>query len=116
MPDFDLSAFQTQSEQQLHEIIRHAQAELRERQEAKRRRAEDEIKRILAENDLDPADFFAKLTKGKKKKKSAAPSSPAKYRNPENPDETWNGLGRKPKWFLDAKNSGITEEQMAIAS
>ena len=23
---------------------------------------------------------------------------PAKYRNPQNPDETWTGIGRSPKW------------------
>ena len=23
---------------------------------------------------------------------------PAKYRNPQNPDETWSGIGRTPKW------------------
>ncbi len=26
---------------------------------------------------------------------------PPKYRNPEDPSQTWSGHGRKPKWFQD---------------
>lgn len=40
----------------------------------------------------------------KPKRKSVAP----KYRNPANPDETWTGRGRKPRWIqeiLDASGS-----------
>ena len=24
--------------------------------------------------------------------------TPVKFRNPQNPDETWTGIGRSPKW------------------
>ena len=41
------------------------------------------------------------LTKGAGKKKA-----PAKYRNPDNPDQTWSGRGRKPGWFADAIAAG----------
>lgn len=116
MADIDLTAFHSKSENDLRELIRLAQAELREREDAKRQQAEDQIKRILAENDLDPREVFAKLTKGKKKKKSAAPRGPAKYRNPDNPAETWNGNGRHPKWFDDAIGRGVAEEEMEIAA
>ncbi len=34
------------------------------------------------------------------------PKSPAKYRNPENGDETWSGRGRKPRWILAAESAG----------
>lgn len=34
-------------------------------------------------------------------------SSVAKYRNPNNPDETWTGRGRKPGWIYDALKQGI---------
>ncbi len=40
-------------------------------------------------------------------------SSPArKYRHPENPEITWSGRGRKPRWFVAALDAGKTAEAM----
>lgn len=39
----------------------------------------------------------------------------AKYQNPENPDLTWSGLGRKPGWFLAAIEGGTSAENLFIA-
>lgn len=42
----------------------------------------------------------------------AAPSGaaggklPPKYRNPANPDQTWSGRGRRPRWIVDAQKQG----------
>ena len=47
--------------------------------------------------------------KGKTKSKS-----PAKFRNPENPDQTWSGRGRKPDWFKSAENAGKDVSKFAI--
>lgn len=33
-------------------------------------------------------------------------SAQAKYANPNDPDETWSGRGRKPRWIEAALNSG----------
>lgn len=33
-------------------------------------------------------------------------SLPAKYRDPENPANTWTGRGRKPKWLVAALENG----------
>ena len=48
--------------------------------------------------------------KGKKAKKSVAP----KYADPANPENTWTGRGRKPKWLVTALESGSTAEDFAI--
>jgi DNA-binding protein H-NS len=39
-----------------------------------------------------------------------------KYRNPENPAETWAGRGLKPRWLAVALKSGGKLEDFAIAS
>ena len=42
----------------------------------------------------------------------------AKYRNPDNPDETWSGRGRPPQWMqakLD-ENPELTKDSFAIAT
>ena len=47
-------------------------------------------------------------------KKSAAPASPPKYRNPHDEDETWTGRGRKPKWLVAALEDGASLESFEI--
>jgi DNA-binding protein H-NS len=38
-----------------------------------------------------------------------------KYRNPENPSETWAGRGLKPRWLSAALKSGKKQEDFLIA-
>src|SRR3954468_16806193 len=38
----------------------------------------------------------------------------AKYRNPDNPAETWAGRGRKPKWVEDRLSQGTPLEALLI--
>lgn len=42
---------------------------------------------------------------------SSAPSD-AKYRNPDNPDQTWSGRGRRPAWFSEALAQGRSAEEL----
>ncbi|MEM9975488.1 MAG: H-NS histone family protein [Pseudomonadota bacterium] len=37
----------------------------------------------------------------------------AKYRNPENPSQTWSGRGRQPGWFKDAMKAGKSADDLA---
>lgn len=47
-------------------------------------------------------------------KKSRGGSVAAKYAHPENPELTWTGRGRKPKWVSEALDSGKSLEDLAI--
>lgn len=50
---------------------------------------------------------------GKGPKAAVAP----KYRNPENPAQTWSGRGKRPLWFSDAlKKKGVTADSLLIGS
>lgn len=40
---------------------------------------------------------------------------PPKYRNPENPSETWAGRGLKPRWLAAALKAGKKLEHFSIA-
>lgn len=42
----------------------------------------------------------------------SAPSP--KYRNPENPEQTWTGRGRRPQWFVDAIDKGLDLRNLEI--
>lgn len=39
----------------------------------------------------------------------------AKYQHPENPEVTWSGRGRTPRWVVDALAMGATLEALAIS-
>jgi DNA-binding protein H-NS len=51
-----------------------------------------------------------KTVSGKPKKDRAE----AKYRNPENSDQTWSGNGRKPSWLVELVNAGRSVEEFLI--
>lgn len=38
----------------------------------------------------------------------------AKYRNPANPDKTWSGRGKRPRWFNEELAKGRKESDMLI--
>lgn len=39
---------------------------------------------------------------------------PPKYGHPENPELTWSGMGRRPQWFKEAIEAGVSEESLEI--
>lgn len=48
-----------------------------------------------------------------KVRKQIAPVA-AKYADPANPNNTWSGRGRKPKWLATALESGLSMEDFAL--
>ena len=49
----------------------------------------------------------------KPEKKTRAPVQP-KYRHPENPELTWSGRGKKPRWFVAALARNISPDELLI--
>jgi len=49
-------------------------------------------------------------TRGRARAKGGA----AKYRNPENPSETWTGRGRRPEWYKAAIDAGKNPADLEI--
>ncbi|MFY2610540.1 H-NS family nucleoid-associated regulatory protein [Achromobacter ruhlandii] len=65
-------------------------------------------KQILELAELHGVDLASLTGAGKRGRSISA----AKYRNPENMFETWSGLGRKPKWVVDALEGGATLQSL----
>lgn len=55
---------------------------------------------------------LAELT-GVSTSRKRAPAA-AKFANPANMAETWSGRGRKPRWFVEAINSGRSPDDLAV--
>ncbi|TNC70360.1 H-NS family nucleoid-associated regulatory protein [Rubellimicrobium roseum] len=53
--------------------------------------------------------------RGRRGKTEAATAGGApRYRNPENPDQTWSGRGRRPRWIHEAEAAGRPLSEMEI--
>lgn len=78
-------------------------------EEKARREALDAAKKAAAEFGFSLDELLKSVEPGKKRSKS-----PAKYRNPDNPAQTWSGLGRKPRWIHDALAKGTDLKKLEI--
>ena len=94
MADFDLSGLNID---QLAELVGKAQAQMASREKQRRTDLRSELERRLAADGYKLGDIFPELglgaTGGRQRRKM-----PVKFRNPQNPEETWTGIGRSPRW------------------
>ena len=92
----------------LDELL-EAQKQLQEKLQAEKHNAIAEIAERMKLMGISIADIqgFFNHTK-------PVSSSKPKYRNPDNPDETWTGKGKPPNWFKTAIKKGKEKESMLI--
>ena len=84
---------------QLSELVGKVQTEMAAREKRRRKELRDELERRVSAEGYKMGDIFPELgasTSGSRRRRM-----PAKYRNPQNPDETWTGIGRSPKWVQE---------------
>ena len=94
MADIDISRLNID---QLTELVGKAQTEVASRDKQRRKDLRSELDRRLAAEGYALGDIFPELGSGAVSG-SQRQKRPAKFRNPQNPDQTWSGIGRSPKW------------------
>ena len=113
--DVSAANIETMSEGELRELIGGAEKALN-RLIAKRARSTlKEAQRMAAEVGFEVT--FSKIgttAGGKTMSQSLRGKASPKYRNPENPQETWAGRGRPPKWVQSALAEGQTLSDLTI--
>jgi DNA-binding protein H-NS len=57
---------------------------------------------------------IGKLFAAPKSRRSRLSARAARYRNPDNPDETWSGLGKPKKWLQEKLDQGRALEEFAV--
>ena len=67
------------------------------REKQRRKDLRGELERRLAADGYKLGDIFPELESGTTSG-SQRQKRPAKYRNPQNPEQVWSGIGRSPKW------------------
>lgn len=93
-----MTDFTTMSIPEIQSLIDSAQNAIAQKKEIEKAQVLEDMKSLAKEKGFDFSDF----TSGKKPRKKAE----AKYRNPENLEQTWTGMGRKPNWLVAALDDG----------
>lgn len=76
----------------------------------KRREALSAVEQAAREHGFKLAELLGEGKSGKGRKSAGGA---AKYVNPEDPEQTWGGRGRRPLWVNDALESGRTLDELA---
>ncbi len=105
MVDIDFAALDRAELQSIQKRVEKALADYDDRKRADAARQVDDLAKSLGFNLHDLANVTTK--------RKVSPSV-AKYRNPADPDDTWSGRGRKPKWIAEALTAGKSLEDFAI--
>src|SRR5512145_3446625 len=74
-----------------------------EKQNAERAELRERILAMVKEHGFEMSDLFGKGRKGKG-------SVAVKYRDPKNPENTWTGRGRMPRWMAGSDERRQGEE------
>ena len=75
-----------------------------EKQSSERAALKEKLTAIAKDAGFDIQELFGKAKKGKG-------SVPPKYRDPKNPENTWTGRGRPPRWLAAAMKGGKAKKE-----
>ena len=94
MASIDLS---TLNIDQLTDLVGKAQSEMASREKLRRKDLRSELERRVTAEGYKMRDIFPELGNGAAGGRQRR-KMPVRFRNPQNPEETWTGIGRSPRW------------------
>jgi DNA-binding protein H-NS len=97
---------------QLTELIAKAQTRQAELQKEKVATLRDKINAMIKAEGFTFDDVFGQRAP---RSKRAGTTVAAKYRNPDNPEQTWSGRGKRPRWFSDALKAGRKDSDLLVS-
>lgn len=102
----------TLSPSELESLIHTARSQLEQSRSRQVEEVRGKIEALLDAAGLTLGDVFPRqVAKGRKGKASV----PAKYRNPEDPTQTWSGRGKRPLWLVALlKKRGVPLDSLQI--
>jgi DNA-binding protein H-NS len=99
-------ALKSMSVAKLHDLKNEIEAAISEKVRARRHELESELSKL--------AGYSGGGQRGRAAGQGRRGPVAAKYRNPDNPSETWAGRGLKPRWLTAAIKGGKKLEDFAI--
>ncbi len=89
--------------------------EMQEKSDAVRADLRQRMAALSEEYGLSVKDVIGKKKRRAKKAEPTGEPKPARVRNPDQPEETWSGVGRKPKWLTSKLAAGADLASFAVA-
>ena len=111
--DARMTNFDDMTEAELRQLISTAQETLDRMIARRAKQTLKEARRLAAEVGFEAT--FSKAAEPEGRTKGVRGKAVQKYRNPENPAETWSGRGRPPKWVQAALAGGRAMADLQIA-
>lgn len=103
------------SKSELKELERRVQEALVKADARRKKDALEAVEQAVKAFGLTLAEVLAVGAESKRSKVSVAKSAgDVKFRNPENPEETWSGRGRRPAWFKAHLEAGRSEDDFRV--
>lgn len=103
------------SPKELQSLIANAEAHMQEAKSNQVQEIRKKIDTLLNNAGLSLDDVYPTRGGGRGGKAGKRGVVAPKYRNPEDPSQTWTGRGKRPLWFVAAlKKRGVTEESLLI--
>ncbi|WP_170333381.1 H-NS histone family protein [Ruegeria arenilitoris] len=102
-------SLENMSRKELLELRDQVEIALKSAEKRERKEALKAAEKAAAEFGFSLSELSTDGTKSAK-----GPKSSAKYKNPENPEQTWSGRGRKPQWVHDALKAGADISDLEI--
>ncbi|MDC8011132.1 H-NS histone family protein [Tahibacter soli] len=94
---------------QLNDLILRAEQRKNDLQREKIGKVREKIVNLAKTEGFSIEELF-----GAARKQSAGKKVKPKYRNPQAPNETWSGRGKRPRWFVAAIGAGKKEKDLLI--
>ena len=92
----------------LRDLAASAQKELEKRERDNKLDTIRQMKELARKAGISTQEFAVLFSSDK-------PKVAVKFRNPEDPSQTWSGRGKRPRWLQEALEQGKTLEQFRIA-
>ena len=107
--DIELSKY---SVEELNTLAGLLQKEIARKKKNQIQEARNQMEKIADEIGMSARDV---LNYNSKKKKPSKMTGKAKFRNPADPEQTWTGRGKRPRWLQEKLDKGAKLEDFAIA-
>ena len=109
--------FETMSREELVRLRANLEKAISSAGERDRRNALRAAEAAVREHGFTLADIAQLAARGagsaRTARRAKAEGAPA-YRNPDNPEQTWSGRGRRPRWIHEAEAAGRSLEDMRV--
>ena len=110
---FNLDAMSIDEMWRLHEKIIQV---LSARLTSEKRELEKRLAKLRRKKELQRFESEERQSKEPPRQRRKYPRVFPKYRNPDEPSETWSGRGKRPRWLTTALTTGHTIEEFVIAN